>query len=199
MRIVLIEDQILLRDTLIKALAQTRDIELAGHSDRASDVIELCKEHKPDVVLMDVFTKDGNGIDYTKLLKESFPDIKVFIMTGVEDDNLVKAAEKAGADIFLWKNLSLDELVSFIQNADMPYRIFPRLRSESLPVKLSKTDISILGLLALGKSSEEIAAEMYLTTGTVRVYISRMYTETGAKSRAQLVAYGLQNGLIAGK
>lgn len=199
MRIVLIEDQILLRDTLIKALAQTRDIELAGYSDRASDVIELCKEHKPDVVLMDVFTKDGNGIDYTKLLKQSYPDIKVFIMTGVEDDNLVKAAEKAGADIFLWKNLSLDELVSFIQNADMPYRIFPRLRSESLPVKLSKTDISILGLLALGKSSEEIAAEMYLTTGTVRVYISRMYTETGAKSRAQLVAYGLQNGLIAGK
>lgn len=197
MRVILIEDQNLLRSTLIKALEQTCDIELVGYSDKAKDVIDLCKKYNPDVVLMDIFTKDGNGIDWTVKLKQVFPDIKVFIMTGIEDDGLVRAAEKAGADIFVWKNLSLDELIGFIMNAKMPYRIFPKLRSDSLPIKFSDADINILRLLALGKTSSEIASELFLTTGTVRLYISRMYAQTGLKSRAQLVAYGLRYGLIA--
>ncbi len=196
MRVVLIEDQALLSSTLNKAFNQTKEIELVGQSEKASDVIELCGKHSPDVVLMDVFTKDGNGIDWTEKLKEVYPDIKVFIMTGIEDDGLVKAAEKAGADLFVWKDLSLEELTEFILNADRPYRIFPRLRSDSQPIKFSDTNINILRLLAHGKTSEEIASELYLTPGTVRAYISRMYGETGLKSRAQLVAYGLRYGLI---
>lgn len=117
-------------------------------------------------------------------------------MTGIEDDGLVEAAEKAGVDIFIRKNLSLDELIGFIINAKLPYRIFPKLHSDFLPIKFSDSDINILRLLALGKTSSEIASELFLTTGTVRLYISRMYTQTGLKSRAQLVAYGLRYGLI---
>lgn len=197
MKVVLIEDQNLLSSTLIKALEQSPDIEIAGQSEKASDAIQLCKTHKPDIVIMDVFTKDGNGIEYTAQLKQIFPDIKVLIMTGVEDDRLVRAAEEAGADMFVWKNLSLDELTEFIRSAKKPYRIFPSVHSDSQkPVSFSDADICILRLLAQGRSSREIAAELFLAYGTVRLYISRMYTATGFKSRAQLVAYALRCGLI---
>lgn len=197
MKVVLIEDQKLLSSTLIKALEQSSDIEIAGQSNKASDVLQLCKTHNPDVVIMDVFTKDGNGIEYTGQLKQAFPDIKVLIMTGVEDERLVQAADEAGADLFVWKNLSLDELTEFVRNAKKPYRIFPRVSSHPQePVKFSDVDIRILNLLARGKSSKEIAAELFLGYGTVRLYISRMYTATGFKSRAQLVAYALRCGLI---
>lgn len=193
----MIEDQKLLSSTLIKALEQSSDIEIAGQSDKASDVLQLCKNHNPDIVIMDVFTKDGNGIEYTGQLKQAFPDIKVLIMTGVEDERLVQAAEEAGADLFVWKNLSLDELTEFVRNAKKPYRIFPSVSSHPQePVKFSDVDIRILNLLARGKSSKEIAAELFLGYGTVRLYISRMYTATGFKSRAQLVAYALRCGLI---
>ena len=196
--IVLIEDQNLLSTTLIQALNQSQDMKVVGHSDKAGDVMALCKKYNPDVVLMDIFTKDGNGIERTVQLKQVFPDIKVLIMTGVEDDRLVKAAEEAGADLFVWKNLSLEELTEFIRNANKPYRIFPRVRSDALEtIKFSEMEIRILRLLAQGKTSNEIASDLFLASGTVRLYISRMYAETGLKSRAQLVAHALRYGLIA--
>lgn len=197
MKIVLIEDQNLLSSTLIKALEQNQDIQIVGQSDKASDVMRLCETHKPDIVIMDIFTKDGNGIEFTRVLKQVLPEIRVLIMTGVEDTRLVQAAEEAGADLFVWKNLSLDELTEFIRNAKKPYRIFPSVNRDSLkPIRFSDVEIRILGLLARGKTSREIASELFLSYGTVRLYISRMYTATGFKSRAQLVAYALRCGLI---
>lgn len=197
MKIVLIEDQNLLSSTLIKALEQNQDIQIVGQSDKASDVMRLCETHKPDIVIMDIFTKDGNGIEFTRVLKQVLPEIRVLIMTGVEDNRLVQAAEEAGADLFVWKNLSLDELTEFIRNAKKPYRIFPSVNRDSLkPIRFSDVEIRILGLLARGKTSREIASELFLSYGTVRLYISRMYTATGFKSRAQLVAYALRCGLI---
>lgn len=200
MKVVLIEDQNLLSSTLIKALEQSPDIEIAGMSDKASDAMQLCGRYNPDIVIMDVFTKDGNGIECTAQIKQAFPHVKVLIMTGVEDDHLVQAADEAGADLFVWKNLSLDELVDFIRNAKKPYRVFPSVHCDALkPVKFSDMDIRILRLLAQGKTSREIAAELFLAYGTVRLYISRMYTATGFKSRAQLVTYALRCGLIESK
>lgn len=197
MKVVLIEDQNLLSSTLVKALEQDADIEMVGQSDKASDAIQLCKTHCPDIVLMDIFTKDGNGIETTVHLKKTFPEVKVLIMTGVEDDRLVRAAEEAGADLFVWKNLSLEELKEFIRGAQKPYRIFPSVSTDSpQPAKFSDVDLRILRLLAKGKSSREIAADLFLGYGTVRLYISRMYAATGFKSRAQLVAYALRCGLI---
>lgn len=198
MRVVLIEDQSLLKSTLLKAFEQSPDIEIVGHSDKASDAVKLCAEYSPDIVLMDIFTKDGNGIEWTAQLKKVFPDIKVLIMTGVEEDRLVRAAEEAGADLFVWKNLSLDDLSEFVRNARKPYRIFPSVSPEIQDTaKFSDVDIRILSLLLLGYTSDEIASELFLASGTVRLYISRMYAATGLRSRAQLVAYGLRHGLIA--
>lgn len=197
MKVVLIEDQHLLSSALIRALEQSPDIRIEAQSDKASDVMALCEEHHPDIVIMDVFTKDGNGIEYTARLKQYFPDVKVLVMTGVEDERLVRAAEEAGADLFVWKNLCLDELTEFIRGSKKPYRVFPSVApANSGPPEFSDTDIRILNLLAQGKSSREIAAALYLGYGTVRVYISQMYAATGLKSRAQLVAYALRCGYI---
>lgn len=197
MKLVLIEDQALLSSTLTEALSRDGEIEIVGQSDRASDAVRLCETHRPDIVIMDVFTKDGNGIEVTAELKRAFPEVKVLIMTGVEDERLVLAAEAAGADLFVWKNLSLSELMDFIRGAKKPYRIFPNVSSDlPRPVKFSEADLRILGLLARGKTSREIADELFLSYGTVRLYISRMYTNTGLKSRAQLVTYALRQGLI---
>jgi DNA-binding NarL/FixJ family response regulator len=198
MRVVLIEDQALLSSALIRALEKEPDIEVVGRSDKAGDAIRLCGDLSPDIVIMDVFTKEGNGIETTARLKQAFPDIKVLIMTGVEDDRLVRAAEDAGADIFLWKNLSLEELVEFVRGAKKPFRVFPVVSSDSgNPLKFSEMELRILRLLARGRTSREIAAELFLGYGTVRIYISRMYTATGFSSRAQLVACALRCGLIA--
>jgi len=197
MKVILIEDQKLLSSTLARALQQSGDIEVAAISDKATDALELCRKHDPEAVIMDVFTREGNGIEYTARLKKAFPRIKVLLMTGVEDGRLVQEAEKAGADLFVWKDLPLEDLLDFIRNAKKPYRVFPDIyTAEQRQSQFSDTDIRILQLLARGRSSREIAEELFLAYGTVRLYISRMYAATGLKSRAQLVAYALSCGLI---
>lgn len=197
MKVILIEDQNLLAITLIHALEQDNDIEVVGHSDKASDVLQLCEEHQPDLVIMDVFTREGNGIDYTAKLKRRFPEIKVMVITGIEDDHLVKNAETAGADVFVRKDITLDELRELIRYASKSYRVFPKTSlAPDEPVKLSTVDIQIIAMLAQGKDSREIAGKLFLSYGTVRLYISRMYSVTGSKSRAQLVTFALRHGLL---
>jgi DNA-binding NarL/FixJ family response regulator len=197
MRVVLIEDQVLLRSTLVKALEQVSDIKIVAHSEKASEAAELCQKHRPDLVVMDIFTAEGNGLDYIAVIKKTFPDIKVFVMTEVENEQLVQAAEKAGADLFAWKNLSLDEFTDLIRYSTKPYRVFPKpLNHLQHKAGFSEIEIQIISLLSQGKSTREIAAEKFLEYGTVRVYISRMYSKTGLRSRAQLVAYALRCGLI---
>ena len=197
MKVVLIEDQVLLSSTLVKALEHVPDIKIVAQSDKASEAIDLCRKHKPDIVIMDIITADGNGLDYTVLLKKTFPDIKVLIITGIENEQLVKAAEKAGADLFAWKNLSLDELTDLIRYSEKPYRVFPKITNNSqYHPSFSEVEIHIVRLLSQGKTSREVASELFLEYGTIRVYISKMYSTTGMKSRAQLVAYAARLGII---
>lgn len=197
MRIVLIEDQALLSSTLIKLLTQVPDLDVVAHSEKATDVHDLCREHQPDLVMMDVFTREGNGIEETARLKQAYPHIKVLVLTGVEDTHLVRAADAAGADMLVWKNTPFSELVAFIHNTKNHYRMFPDTTLDrETPSDFSDTDLQILNLLAKGKSAREVAAEMYLGYGTIRMYISKMYAATGMKTRAQLVAHALGKGLI---
>ena len=196
MKVILIEDQNLLASALASALDKD-DIELVGQSDKASDVLNLCRELAPDLVIMDVYTKEGNGIEYTARLKKTYPKTKVLVISGMNDDRLIQAAEEAGADFFAWKDLALDDLLDMVRNSKKPYRIFPNADLEQKEsARLSHVDMKIISLLANGKSTREIADELYLGYGTVRLYISRLYTVTGLKSRAQLVAYALRLGLI---
>lgn len=197
MKVVLIEDQMLLSSTLMKALEEIPEIKVVGQSDKASDAVSLCRRHGPDLVIMDIFTRGGNGIDATAKIKQLFPDIKVLILTGVEDDYLVEAAEKAGADLFARKNVSLDELIGFIQLAQKPYRVFPDIKTTKEELVLfNELELRIIRLMALGKTTREIASELFLGYGTIRVYISRLYATTGLKSRAQLVAFAIRNHMI---
>ncbi len=197
MKIILIEDQVLLSSTMARALEQMPDIKIVAQSEKASESLELCQKYRPDMLIMDIFTADGNGLEYTPLIKQKFPKIKVFIITGVENEQLVQTAEKAGADLFAWKNLSLDELTDLIRYSKKPYHVYPTL-SNNLKHKASFSDVEmqILRLMSQGKSTREIATEMFLEYGTVRVYISRMFSKTGMGSRAQLVTYVSRCGLI---
>lgn len=195
MKVLLIEDQTLLATTLTKALNEYDDIEVVGHSVEAKEALNLCRQLMPDIVLMDVYTKNGNGIEATKEIKEEFPEIKVLLMTGIDRDYLIEDAKKAGADIFVWKDLPLVDLVEFIRSADRPYSIFPESNKSKMHA-LSATDLEILSLMAKGLTTQEIAEKVFLSYGTVRLYISKMYQTTGLKSRAQLVSYALKAGLI---
>lgn len=129
MRAILIQDRYARGNRLIKMLEKIPEIEIVMQSDRAGDAPELCAEHNPDLVILNVFSKDRSALASTGRIKQEFPDIKVFVIIGAKDEDLAREARDAGADVVGRKPLSLDELKQLIRYSQKHYRVFPKARS----------------------------------------------------------------------
>ncbi len=202
-RILIIEDQMLLCETLVAALADNQDFEIVGASECADQALELCKTKKPDIVLMDIYTRSGNGIDAARTIKSEMQQVKVLILSAFGDENNIQSAMDAGADGYVLKDVQLEELVSIIRDTMKKYRIFPAQKEARKPggqvrAVFSDTELSILHLLLEGKSAREISELLFLSHGTVRNYISRMLLRYGFKDRLQLVMFAASEGCLAG-
>ena len=130
MRAVLIHDRYSRGGRLVKMLEKIPDIEMVTQSENIGDVPELCTAHTPDLLIMNTFSKTISSLEYISYVKQNFPDVKVFVMTGAKDDDLAIKAKKAGADIVARKNLSLDELIHIIRYSQKHYRIFANTQND---------------------------------------------------------------------
>lgn len=203
-RILIIEDQMLLCDTLINALEGNRDFEIAGASECADQALELCKTCRPDIVLMDIYTRSGNGIEATRAIKSEMPQVKVLILSAFGDESNIQSAMEAGADGYVVKDVQLNELLSIIRDTMRKYRIFPAQKEVAKAAGQSRavfsdTELNILHLLREGKTAREISELLFLSYGTVRNYISRMLLRYGFKDRLQLVIFAASEGCLAGE
>lgn len=203
-RILIIEDQMLLSDTLMTALAGSQDFEIVGASECADQALELCKTRNPDIVLMDIYTRSGNGIDAARAIKSEIPQIKVLILSAFGDENNIQNAMDIGADGYVLKDVQLGELISIIRDTVHKYRIFPAQKEAGkaagqIRAVFSDTELSIIHLLLEGKTAREISKLLFLSHGTVRNYISRMLLRYGFKDRLQLVMFAASEGCLAGE
>lgn len=201
-RILIIEDQMLLCDTLMAALADNQDFEIVGASECADQALQLCKTKNPDIVLMDIYTRSGNGIEATRNIKAEIPQIKVLILSAYGDENNIQNAMDVGADGYVLKDVQLSELISIIHDIMQKYRIFPAQKepgkaSGQTRAVFSETELSIIYLLTEGKTAREISEHLFLSHGTVRNYISRMLLRYGFKDRLQLVMFAASEGCLA--
>lgn len=197
-RMILIEDQQILLDSLKDSLQLAEGIEIVGSSTNAADVITLCEFHKPDLVLMDICNEDGHsGINETVNLKAKYPEIKVILMTAMPDVSFVHAAKEAGADSFVYKNVGKEELLTSIYNTFQNYNTFPEEKVTSAPeLDLTERELDILRLVCKGLSRKEISDNLFLSENTVRNNINRILMKTGYDSIAQLAIFAVSKGYI---
>lgn len=128
MKVLLIRGRHSCSDRLVGMLKKVPDLEIVMQWDNAGDVTELCAEHTPDLLMMEALSKEWSVLEYIPQIKQSFPDIKVFVLTEAKDNISVLKAREAGADIVARKNLSLDELTQLIHYSQKHYRVFPNTR-----------------------------------------------------------------------
>lgn len=198
-RMILIEDQQILLDSLKDSLQMAEDIEVVAWSANAADVVSLCEFHKPDLVLMDICNEDGHsGINETVNLKARHPEIKVILMTAMPDVSFVHAAKEAGADSFVYKNVGKEELLNSIHNTFQNYSTFPEEKNTASPPELDLTEreLDILRLVCKGQSRKEISDSLFLSENTVRNNINRILMKTGYDSIAQLAIFAVSKGYI---
>lgn len=197
-RIVLVEDQVMLRESLAMAIDSQDDMEVLATLSKATDALGAARAFSPDLMLMDVCTEDdASGISAAAEIKRDFPDIRIIVMTGVPEITFIEQARAAGSDSFVYKNVSTADLLSIIRSTMEGYSTFPaaQLGDEALEV-LDDEEIQILRLVCENKSRREIANELFLSEGTVKRRISTILAKTGYDSIMKLAVHAVSDGLI---
>ncbi|MEG0273659.1 response regulator transcription factor [Amedibacillus sp. YH-ame10] len=212
-KVMIADDQELMRDSLSILLRSKEDIEITGFAKDGNEVMELLKSCRPDVILMDIRMPGMDGTLCTKYVKEKYPEIKVIILTTFDDDEYIYDALKNGASSYLLKGVSLNELYTAIHTvyegggvihpdvAIKAMHMFSSLAnqqletpSQELPIHhLSKTEWRIIEKVGNGLSNKEIAEELSFTEGTIRNYLSIILDKLTLRDRTQLAIWAVQN------
>ncbi len=218
-RIAIADDQTLLREMLAVILHQDEDIEVVGEAGNGEDILLICKEKKPDIVLLDIKMPEYDGVYALNTIKRDFPKIKVIMLTTFGDEKNVLRAYKGGTDGYILKDVKPNMLVMtvkcvreglFVAHGSINALLRRRLsragshRAAGVgPVGevydeygLDGNDLKIIKLLINGKSNKEIGETLSFSEGTIKNKISRILSVTGQKDRTQLAVFVLQNNLI---
>lgn len=201
-RIVVIDDHILLRDMIVDTLNSESDFNVVGVSDDAKNSIELCEKLNPDILIMDVCTaNNSNGVSYAKLVKENYPDIKIIIMTGILDINFINESKNAGVESFIYKSISKDSLIATVRNTANGYSMYPNSNSDkntenNILSKLTDKEVQVLTLYCKLLDKDEVAESLSISPRTLKSHIHSIYEKTGFNNLNKLAIYCVSNGLI---
>jgi DNA-binding NarL/FixJ family response regulator len=197
-KILIVEDQTMLRESLEHVIGGQNDMEAVGSTDDAEKAPELCRQLKPDLVLMDVVTKNNSsGITYTAQIRKEFPDIKIVIMTALPEITFAEEARKAGAHSFMDKGMGNDHLFHVIRNTMKGYSIYS-VPQESLPftAKFTEKEIAVIRLVCRGMARDEMAQKLDVSESMVKQHITSILNKTGFDSISKFAIYAVGEGLI---
>jgi two-component system, NarL family, response regulator LiaR len=209
MRIIICDDQSIIRDGLSIMLNLERDIEVIGVAQDGAEAIELAAQHQPDLILMDLKMPGMNGIQATRQICQQFPTIHVLVLTTYDDDEWIFDAIRAGAVGYLLKDMPRDDVVKAIRGTVsgqsfidptvasklLKHVAAPRRQTSStLAEQLTGREAEGLNLLAKGCTNSEIAARLYLSEGTVRNHLSAIFAKLNVTDRTQAAVIAIRHG-----
>ncbi|RKJ45232.1 DNA-binding response regulator [bacterium 1XD8-76] len=211
-KILIADDQELIRDSLRIVLAGNPDFSVDAAAN-GIEVVRAVRKDKPDVILMDVRMPEMDGVQCTQIIKENYPEIKIIILTTFDDDEYIFSALKHGASGYLLKGISADRLIEAIHkvyhgnamiNEDIAGKVvkmFSQMARENAAVitvdenyikEITESEWKVIGLVSKGLSNKEIAAELFLTEGSVRNYLSSVLKKLDLRDRTQLAIWAVQ-------
>ncbi|MCL2501181.1 MAG: response regulator transcription factor [Defluviitaleaceae bacterium] len=193
MRLIIADDDPLIRAGLEKRLSREPDIRVAALAKDGAEAIDLCKTHVPDAVLMDIRMPGTDGIAATRVIKSLYPHVKVLVLTTFDDRPVIQQALAAGADGYLVKTDKIANIAGQLRlllegtsvlGTDVLKKLTPR--ENPILERLTPREHDIARLVSQGKTNKEIAAELFLSEGTVRNHIVVIMEKMEVKNRTQL-------------
>jgi DNA-binding NarL/FixJ family response regulator len=215
-RVVLADDQVLIRAGLRVLLDAEDDIEVVGEASDGREAVAAVRRERPDVVVMDVRMPEVDGLEATREIASDpeLVDVRVVVLTTFDLDEYVFEALRSGASGFLLKDTEPVELLRAVRVAaageallapGVTRRLITEFagRPEHRPIRpsaleqLTEREREVVALVAAGLSNEEIAATLYISPATARTHVSRSMVKLGARDRAQLVVVAYESGLVS--
>ncbi len=204
LRIILADDHEVVRAGLRRILAIDKTIRIMGEASNGAEAVELVKYHQPDVALLDILMPVMSGIEAIDEIKKYVPDTLVLLLTAFEDSDHVELAVSAGADGYLTKDIDAKELVRSIHRAVQGERVFSKniinlMQKKYIPeysigndsVVITKREQQVLNLVAVGKTSSEVADTLNISIRTVESHRYNLMQKLGVKNAAGLVRYAV--------
>ena len=199
-RLLLADDQALVRGALAALLALERDLEVVSEVGSGDEVVAAAAEHRPDVALLDVEMPGMDGIEATQALKRAHPGTRVLIVTTFGRPGYLRRAMQAGADGFVVKDTPARQLADAVRRVHAGLRVVdPLLAADSLTAgdsPLTARESDVLRAARRGASVASIAAGLHLSEGTVRNHLSSSIGKTGATNRTEAVRIADENGWL---
>ncbi len=208
-KIVIADDMQMFRESLKFMIESDKDMQVVGLASSGKEALEICNRLMPDIVIMDLKMPDLDGFEATRIIKSKYLNIYVMILSTFNDETSVTKAMKYGADGFITKDMGLSELHQSIKSVHLGLRVFQDSALSkvvnridfvsdeiSKNIEISPREVSIIKLIADGKSYKEIGEHLYLAEGTVRNIIYELLNKFELKDRIQLAVFAAKNKLI---
>jgi DNA-binding NarL/FixJ family response regulator len=215
LRIVVADDQASVREGLVVLLGTVPEIEVVASAANGEEAIRLVADKSPDAILLDLHMPVLDGIEATRRLTEQYPEVAVVVLTTYVDDSSVLAALHAGARSYLTKDADCADIVQALRSAATGLSVIDRATratllaaatarpgnppkqtlSGKLPDGLTLREAEILSLIARGMANADIAAELYISTQTIKSHINRIFAKTGSANRTAAIRYARDHHL----
>ena len=215
LRIVVADDQASVREGLVVLLGLLPDIEVVASAANGEEALEIVADQRPDAILLDLHMPVLDGIETTRRLSERHPEVAVVVLTTFADDSSILAALQAGARSYLTKDADRSEIAQALRGAaaglsvldpavhatllaaaSRPEKPAGTRLSGDLPDGLTQREAEILSMIARGMTNPDIAAELYLSTHTIKSHINRIFAITGSANRIDAIRYARDHHLV---
>ncbi len=213
MKVLVCDDQAIIRDGLAMLLALEKDVQVVGRAQDGVEALELVAREQPDLVLMDLKMPGKNGIEATREIRARYPQVKVLVLTTYDDDEWLFDAIRAGAAGYVLKDTPREDLIEAVKGTvagrsyvdpNVAGKLLGRVAERQvqpaslITEKVTQRELDVLRLLARGLSNADIADQLALSEGTVRNHISAILAKLDVPDRTQAAIIAIRHGLDAG-
>ncbi len=203
----IVDDHELVRFGLKNLLSHQSGWEVVAEAGSVKDAIRRAQEYQPDVIVMDIRLSDGSGIDACQAIIKNLPQTKIIMLTSFAEDELLFNAISAGAVGYVLKQVGNNDLIRAIEtiargeamlDPSVTNQVLAKLRETTLVeafADLTDRELKVLALIAQGKTNKEIASSLHLGEGTVRNYVSSIFSKLDLSNRSEATAYAVRHNL----
>ncbi len=206
-KLLIVDDHFLIREGLKKTLRTEKDMQVVGELQKGTQTIDFIRKNECDIIILDINLPDRNGLEILKDVKAIKPDIHVLMLSAYPEEEFAVRAIKAGASGYITKDRAPDELIKAIRKTFSGRRYISEQLgeqlasglnsgfSEQLHDKLSDRELQVLSMLGSGKSTNEIANSLSVSTSTVNTYKSRILEKMNFDTSSQMIHYAIKHNL----
>jgi len=199
--ILIADDHFVVRTGLAAVISTQPDMVVVAEAVNGRQAVELFRQHRPDITLMDLRMPEMNGVEALTAIRGEFPEARLIVLTTYDGDEDIYRALQAGARGYLLKDMLREGLLEAVRAVHEGHRRIPAEVANRLAERLTRSELTsremeVLELIVKGKTNKEIGAELGVAEGTVKIHINNILSKLGVNDRTQAATFALQRGII---